>query len=138
MLIYGRVVYSRTAHCRAENNQELEVVMSKAVKSDGRVNQAINEMCDRGLSSYDKGKVDKIFLDEDMLRQCEHETLCRAFYEYANTYKEKNWHIQKHIEIKAWQSSVYREFMRNRKCGARPTIINNNSDPLDELLQRKK
>lgn len=111
--------------------------MGKAMPSDGRVNQAVNQMCDRGMDQYKKNQVDQILKDESMLKQCTHETLCRAFYEYSKAFKEKNWHIQKHIEIKAWQSSTFRTFMGGQKKGAPPPNDDEDSDPLTKLIDMK-
>jgi len=111
--------------------------MSKAVKSDGRVNALILKMCERGLGFYDRKDVNAILMDENALRQCEHGTLCFAFFSYERAFGLKNWHIQRHIEIKAWQSSCYRDFVGFKKPGAAPVELEA-GDPLQELLERQK
>jgi hypothetical protein len=67
--------------------------------------------------------------------------LLLAAYTYLTAFTERCWPIQRHIEIKAWQSSGYRAFCgvmpksrRRRGAGLSPT----EGDPLQVLLAMSK
>lgn len=110
--------------------------MSTAVKSDGTVNAAVLTLAQNGFVDAKQKQLAPTQVDamltEAVLRQCKHETLCLAMYAYVQAFQAKNWAIQKHLEIKAWQSEPYRNFMGGRKLGSpAPAIANGlNGDPI--------
>lgn len=114
--------------------------MSKAVKSDGVVNKLVLEMCLQSVRSSSglgkKEEVDKVLRDEDKLKQCNYETLLLAGFAYYNCFNEKNWHIQKHIEIKAQQSAPYRQFKEGLAVAADAGDAPADESPLAKLLKR--
>ena len=88
--------------------------MSKAVKSNGAVNASVRKLCELRFVGYDRAKVDEFLTDDKFLTQCTYETLCWAASTYVDVYGDKNWHIHKHIEIKARQSETWRKFSANQ------------------------
>ncbi len=113
--------------------------MGTAVRSDGNINRALKSIAAR-LNNYNKDEIDRYLTDDNILRQCKHETLCLLFAAYYAAYKDKNWHIQRHIAIKAWQSADYRAFCKGVEPGAPATAsptIPTPDDPINILRQYK-
>lgn len=112
--------------------------MSKSVKSDGEVNKLVRQMALgalNGASMGERADVDKVLKDEGKLKQCEYQTLLLAGAAYIEEYKDKNWHIQRHIEIKAQQSESYRRFKSGQEIA--PTNgTQGEVSPLEKLLSR--
>lgn len=117
--------------------------MAKAVKSDGEVNQLVSVLALASLAGEPMGKredVDKVLKDDKKLTQCNYETLLVAGAAYFKDFKEKNWFIQKHIEIKAQQSETYRRFKAGNVSVSESDVANADDarevSPLAKLLSR--
>lgn len=116
--------------------------MSRAVKSDGEVNKAMRELAlgrlTDGLSMGDREDVGRVLTDEDKLKQCDYQTLLLAGAAYIDQFGDKNWAIQKHIEIKAQQSEKYRKYKAGSgaatESGSAPAKAT--PSPLERLLSR--
>lgn len=88
--------------------------MGVAVKSDGKVNNAVLALSQAIFAGHAKADIDALLI-KDNLKQCTLETLCLAMYAYSNAFGEKNWLIQEYLEIKAWQSDTYRNLVNSKK-----------------------
>lgn len=110
--------------------------MSKAVKSDGKVNRLIWDLS-QTMAGRNREEVELVLSNHDLLKQCEYGTLCSVQAAFIFTFKEPHWPIHEHIEIKAKQSSKWREYERRRKMsdvsGGDGEYL---SDPLAELRDR--
>ncbi len=114
--------------------------MSKAVKSDGKVNSAVRTMCGQGLKGHGREKVDQYLRNHDLLKQCELGTLCLAMDEYEQAFGEKNWDVFYHATIKARQSSVWRDYSDKKKVAQMAAEIGEDAenDPFAILDQKLK
>lgn len=109
--------------------------MSKSVPSDGVANRLVLAMCkqESGLAAYPRSQVDAV-LNDETLKSCEYGTLALLAYCYREAFGAISCPAQKHLEVKAWQSSHYREYMGARKGkrkGAAAVVPD--SDPLAVL-----
>ncbi len=86
--------------------------MSKAVKSDGAVDAAVLQLCEKDWSELSREAIDTKLSDRDILRQLKYSTLCYAAYRYATGFGEPNWHLHARLESAAKQSAGWRQFAK--------------------------
>lgn len=106
--------------------------MSDACPSDGTVNIAFLDLAAK-MANYDQQEVDAV-LRESKLKQCQYGTLIRLQAAYMDTFEEEiSWAIHEHIDIKAKQSSVWREYKDKKK--SKHKNAGSGDDPLTILSQ---
>lgn len=90
--------------------------------SDGRINQLVLAMCQKGLATYDREDVDAV-LTHTHLDQCEYATLALVAYQYRTAFGALHCPTQQFIETRAAQSPAYQQYTgrRGKRRNGRPT-----------------